>query len=939
MRSTIARIRAGVTALLIGTVALVGPPSSTAAEPLPDGTSSVTAAASCWEIKQNVPTAASGVYWLVTPTLQAPEQFYCDMTTDGGGWVLIGRGREGWRSEYEGLGTTAEVRGTVTGTSAFRVRQLSSRVIDGLLNGGRVDALSDGIRVRRATNTAGSSWQEARFNIVNRDRWVWTFRAEHRVGGYSFGSSTGSGGQTNNFGLDSSLRRIDTRTTQAQGWTSGWAFGTSVAGTNSTSSYLWSNTTGGGSARPFTQLYIRPQLRRANLNFPAVPASGTPAQQLSPLAQTGAITTTWGVTGLANGRNSELTTEVQAFAQIGSRVFVAGNFQYVQRGQNATGADRVLQPYLAAFDVNTGEWLSDFRPTINDQVKALAALPNGNLAVGGEFSTVNGQPAVGMVALNPTTGATASGWRVTMENRLTTGTVSVRSLSVKDNWLYIGGAFTHLSGGTSTSAIYARSAARVSVTNGAPASNWNPAFDGTVVSIDAGAGGDRLYTAGYFSHSNGSNANRSAAVSTAAGAPLLPTPWQVTYSSADHANYQQAVKEVGDRVWLGGAEHSLFTFNTSTFARLSGNITKAGGDFQAIGVGNGVLYAGCHCDDWNYSEAYTWSNVGTNWTQADKIGFVGAWDTQTGRYLPDFDPILRGRGGYGSWAQFVDSTGKLWIGGDFTSSNRVNGVTQWAGGFVRFAPRDTTAPTAPRNLSAVGDTSTVTLTWTASSGSPARYEVIRGNRVVATTTATTIQLPATADNFGYAVRAIDSTGNRSASTPVVQVQAAAQALVAQHSSWRWWYSADPVGQSWQAPSFDDSSWPQGPAALGFGSTGLGTVMWSGAAADRPLTAYFRHNFTVADPGQWSSLELATVADDGVVVYVNGTEVGRANMPAGAVSPTMFASAAPRTASATPLTVTVPPSLLVAGTNTVSAEVHLNYRSTPDASFDLSLTAP
>ena len=50
-----------------------------------DGSSELQAAASCWEVKQTAPAAPSGSYWLLTPQMPAPEQFYCDQETDGGG--------------------------------------------------------------------------------------------------------------------------------------------------------------------------------------------------------------------------------------------------------------------------------------------------------------------------------------------------------------------------------------------------------------------------------------------------------------------------------------------------------------------------------------------------------------------------------------------------------------------------------------------------------------------------------------------------------------------------------------------------------------------------------------------------------------------------------------------------------------------------------------
>src|SRR3546814_17066856 len=84
-------------------------------------------------------------------------------------------------------------------------------------------------------------------------------------------------------------------------------------------------------------------------------------------------------------------------------------------------------------------------------VWALEATPDGRLIVGGEFSQVNGQPAGGLVALDPTTGATLSSWRA---NATPSGGNShpwVRTLELHGEWIYVGGSFNGLSGCTPSS--------------------------------------------------------------------------------------------------------------------------------------------------------------------------------------------------------------------------------------------------------------------------------------------------------------------------------------------------------------------------------------------------------------------------------------------------------------------------------------------------------
>ena len=100
---------------------------------------------------------------------------------------------------------------------------------------------------------------------------------------------------------------------------------------------------------------------------------------------------------------------------------------------------------------------------------------------------------------------------------------------------------------------------------------------------------------------------------------------------------------------------------------------------------------------------------------------------------------------------------------------------------------------------------------------------------------------------------------------------------------------------------------------------------SGAVAPRArrcITWYFRSTFEVANPAAVTALLADLIRDDGAVVYVNGVEVFRTNLPAGPLGFTTKASANLGGADErTPVSFSVPSSALVAGTNVIAVEVH------------------
>jgi hypothetical protein len=80
-----------------------------------------------------------------------------------------------------------------------------------------------------------------------------------------------------------------------------------------------------------------------------------------------------------------------------------------------------------------------------------------------------------------------------------------------------------------------------------------------------------------------------------------------------------------------------------------------------------------------------------------------------------------------------------------------------------------------------------------------------------------------------------------------------------------------------------------------------------------------------------------IRDDGCVVYLNGVEVARSNMPGGAIAYDTLASSAVGGADESAWQgFTMSPALLVGGVNVVAVEVHQSQRTSSDLSFDLRL---
>ena len=153
------------------------------------------------------------------------------------------------------------------------------------------------------------------------------------------------------------------------------------------------------------------------------------------------------------------------------------------------------------------------------------------------------------------------------------------------------------------------------------------------------------------------------------------------------------------------------------------------------------------------------------------------------------------------------------------------------------------------------------------------------------------------------------------------------------SSWKFYDEGD-LGTAWRAVDFDDTEWASGDAPLGFGSI-TGTTLGTWLNNDRHLTFYCRKTFEVTDLDSLADPSFHIHADGGAVVYINGVEAIRDNMPEGAID--FNIGSINDGVEGVFDTYIFDRSLLVEGTNYIAVEVHNQRVQSGDMVFDLSLT--
>jgi hypothetical protein len=164
-------------------------------------------------------------------------------------------------------------------------------------------------------------------------------------------------------------------------------------------------------------------------------------------------------------------------------------------------------------------------------------------------------------------------------------------------------------------------------------------------------------------------------------------------------------------------------------------------------------------------------------------------------------------------------------------------------------------------------------------------------------------------------------------------------LLAPAATWKYLDGGAAPASGWNQSGFNDSSWSSGSGPFGYGQGNEHTLLSYGTNPnDKPASDVFRTTFTVTNPHLLTDLTLKLLVDDGAAVYLNGTQIDRFNLAAGATLTNFSQSSVSNAFQNSWRTSTFAGNLLVAGTNTIAVEVHGSAPTDNDLRFDAQITA-
>lgn len=163
-------------------------------------------------------------------------------------------------------------------------------------------------------------------------------------------------------------------------------------------------------------------------------------------------------------------------------------------------------------------------------------------------------------------------------------------------------------------------------------------------------------------------------------------------------------------------------------------------------------------------------------------------------------------------------------------------------------------------------------------------------------------------------------------------------LIDKNSVWKYYQAGDSPSGDWTTSGYNDVSWSSGNGMLAWGTIDLSQKLNSTQLRTdvRVETVYFRQIFNYTKTGSETKMTLNYVFDDGAIVYLNGIEIARINMPKGTPDYSTWATGIGNESSYTSMELNqMAITALVNGINVLSIEIHNASNISGDLGMDCS----
>ncbi|MFT3793783.1 alkaline phosphatase PhoX [Flavobacterium sp.] len=162
--------------------------------------------------------------------------------------------------------------------------------------------------------------------------------------------------------------------------------------------------------------------------------------------------------------------------------------------------------------------------------------------------------------------------------------------------------------------------------------------------------------------------------------------------------------------------------------------------------------------------------------------------------------------------------------------------------------------------------------------------------------------------------------------------------LAKDSHWNYLDNGSDQGATdWKTILGSNNTWLSGKAPLGYGDSVNTIISFGPNSADKYITYYFFRDVEIDLAQLADMVEFRLKRDDGAVVYVNGVEVFRDNMPAGEITYlTHSASIVDAADENRYFSYFVPKTAFAQGVNRVAVEIHNRDGQSSDIRFDMAI---